>query len=250
MNKTHVSLLSSKYAVTGSLFINNMSDSLLMQDTIVVLGDCQIESGPVLDKTIVVSGMLTLRKNAVVQLSQLFAERIEIESGTTESSIFYSTKKMHLKGGNHNSQFFSQDTLYCDKCINFNSLSIFACLQNTKNDSTVSGNIIFEAGTKVKGIVISCRDSSAKRIITGPSIVFGKGCTLTGAAITDYDIDLLDIQIKGHIWARSITTSDSGKSYTNFLIRSTIQKPDELSFFPLIGELPARVKVHSLNMRL
>lgn len=124
-------------------------------------------------------------------------------------------------------------------------MTVISCLQSTMHDSVVTGGIFFEAGTKFKGTVISCRDSSAKKIISGPAIVFGKGSSLTGTIISDYDVDLLEIQIKGHVWVRSITASESGNSYTNFFIRSIIQKPDEPLFFPLIGELPARVRVNA-----
>ncbi|NLD99429.1 MAG: hypothetical protein GX640_06095, partial [Fibrobacter sp.] len=243
LNNAHISLLSSKNVITANVLISNPKDTLFKNDTIVVLGNCLIDGGPLQNKTLVVSGMLMVQRNALIQLCRIYAEKVTIEDGMTDGSVFYSSKNTSINGGEHNSQFFSGDTLLCKKNASFRAMNVLACFQKAKNDSIICGGVNFEPGTRVKGTVICCRDSSARRVISGPAIVFGRGCVFTGVAVTDYDIDILEMQVKGHIWARSITTSDSGKSYTNFLINSSIKRPDEQLFFPLIGGLPVEVKV-------
>lgn len=50
------------------------------------------------------------------------------------------------------------------------------------------------------------------------------------------------VQIKGHVWARTIMTHYNGSSFTNYLIKSSITKPDNECFFPLTGSPPARIR--------
>lgn len=242
MNKTHISLLSCKNAFTGNMIVDNMKDSLLKEDTIVILGNCQVKSGNIYDKLMVISGTLTMNNGASVQESQIYAENIIIDGGIIEKSLFFSSKKLQIQGGHINSQLFSQDSISCAKGVNFGSMTVFTCLRSKSEDSAVTGGIYFEDNTQFNGTVICCMDSSVKRFYTGSSIVFGKGSTISGCVITNHDLDIKEAQIKGHIWARTISTQYNNNSYTNYLIKSTIKKPDQEIYFPLIGTLPANVR--------
>jgi len=75
-----------------------------------------------------------------------------------------------------------------------------------------------------------------------PDRTFGKGSDISGVIITNHDLDIKQVQIMGHVWARTIITHYNGSSFTNYLINSTISKADNECFFPLLGALPARIR--------
>ncbi|HEX3020758.1 MAG TPA: hypothetical protein VHP36_10670 [Chitinispirillaceae bacterium] len=241
LNKTHISLLSSKNALTGYLSDSNLRDCLLKNDTIVVLGDCRIEHTKVHNKLMVISGTLSINDNSSIDGSLFLAEKIIINGGNVSGTLFFSSKKTMLNGGYLNSQFYAQDTISATKEVKYGAMTVIACLRNRSVDSTLTGGICFEAGTSFKGTVIGYVDNSAKLSGIGPSVVFGKGSDVSGVIITNHDLDIKEIKIKGYVWARTIMTLYNGMSFTNYLINSTISQPDKEFFFPMIGELPARI---------
>jgi len=242
LNKIHISLLSYDKALSGNLSDNNLSEYVMKSDTIVVLGDCHLDNAEIKNKLMVLSGTLIINDNTIVEGSQIFAEKIIINGGIVSGSLFFSSTKIELHGGYLNSQLFGQDTICAAKEMKYGPTTVITCIISRSKDSTATGGIHFDDGTSFSGIVISYVDNTAKLSSPGPSVVFGKGSDISGAIITNHDLDIKQVKIKGHVWARAIMTHYNGSSFTNYLINSTISKPDNECFFPLIGDLPARIR--------
>jgi hypothetical protein len=241
MANVHTTSLSDKGAITGNLEIISSEDSLVRKKTIVVLGNCSIKIAKLDNKKIIVSGNLEIMDGAQVEESEMYAEKIKVMSGSTKNSLFYSERVMDLKGGNHNSQFFARDSIKISHEVTFGELSIICVNREGVKDSTVSGGVYFEENSTFTGTAISCNDSSAKNIYTGPSIVFGQNCHIAGFLITNHDIDIKNAIVKGNIWARNVVTTKKDQSYINYLVMSVIEKVDKSTQFPLLGRLPAKV---------
>lgn len=242
LNKTHITLLSYGNVLNGNLSDNNLREYALKTDTIVVLGDCHIDNAEIENKLIVLSGTLSINDKAAVEGSQFFAEKIIINGGHINGSLFFSSTKTMLNGGYLNSQFFGQDTISSAKEVKYGPMAIITCIRSRLKDSTITGGIYFDDGTSFKGTVIGYVDNTAKQSSLGPSVVFGKGSNVSAVIITNHDLDIKQVQIKGHVWARTIMTHYNGSSFINYLINSTISKPDNECFFPLLGALPARIR--------
>lgn len=241
-DKMHSSLLSYGNSLTGFLSGDKLRECILKCDTIVVSGDCSIENAEVNNKVMVISGTLIINENTIIKGSHFSAERITVKGGNLSGSLFYCTKKMELKGGYLNSQFFARDTITAEKEVKYGPMTVITCIRSRSRDSTVTGGIYFDAGTSFKGTVIGFVDNTAKLSSMGPSVVLGSGSDVSGAIITNHDLDIKQVQIRGHVWARTIMTIYNGMSFTNYLINSTISKPDKEVFFPLIGTPPARIR--------
>jgi RNA polymerase subunit RPABC4/transcription elongation factor Spt4 len=74
-----------------------------------------------------------------------------------------------------------------------------------------------------------------------PSVWFGNGCRMCGTIVTDGDCRLYECTITGHVWARFIVARDAEGSYTDYLIRSTINRETEERPFLLLGSAPMRI---------
>jgi len=242
-NKTHISLLSYGKALSGNLSDYKLRECILKSDTIVVLGDCHIDNAEIKNKVIVLSGTLSINDKAVIEGAQFFAEKIIINGGYISGSLFFSSAKIKLNGGYLNSQFFGQDTISAGKGVKYGPMTVITCIRHRSKDSTTTGGIYFDEGTNFKGTVIGYVDNAAKLSSIGPSVVLGKGSDVSGVIITNHDLDIKQVKIKGHVWSRTIMTHHNGTSFTNYLINSTISNPDNECFFPLIGALPAIIKL-------
>jgi hypothetical protein len=240
-DNTHISLLSYGNALRGNRSDDNLSEYILKSDTIVVLGDCFIDNTEIKDKLFVLSGTLSINDKASIEGSQFFAEKIIINGGNVSGSLFFSSSKIRLNGGYLNSQFFAQDTITASKEVKYGLATVITCIRSKSKDSTVTGGIYFDEQTSFRGIVIGYVDNTAKLSTPGPSVVFGRGSDISGVIITNHDLDIKQVQIKGHVWARTIITFHNRSSFTNYLINSTISKPDKECFFPLLSALPARI---------
>lgn len=241
LNSTHILLLSNSNSLTGNITINSTDEKLLKNDTIVVLGNCQIENTSLSDKVLIVSGTITINRGVLIQGSQFYAEQVIVDGGSIGSSLLFSSKKMKINDGIINSQLYCKDSVTWKKGVKSGKMTVVACIRVTNKDTVLTGGIYLESNTVFRGTLISFMDRSVKNIVAGPSIVFGKGCSVLGCVITNHDLDFHETEIKGSVWARTIMTQYEGKSFTNYLIKSEIKRPDEEIIFPLIGSLPAKI---------
>jgi hypothetical protein len=51
------------------------------------------------------------------------------------------------------------------------------------------------------------------------------------------------ITVKGHLWLRSIVTTDNKHGYVNFLFNARLEAGDKPYVFPLVGKTPATIFV-------
>ncbi len=249
LNKTHISLLSHDNALSGNLSDNNLREYILKSDTIVILGDCQIDNTEIENKLIVLSGTLSISNKTIIEGSELYAKKIIINGGNISGSLLFSSTKTMLNGGYLNSQVFGQDTISAAKEVKYGPMTVITCIRSRSRDSTITGGIYFDDGTSFKGTVIGYVDNTTKMNSMGPSVVLGNGSDVSGVIITNHDLDMKQVQIKGHVWARTIMTYYNGTSFTNYLIKSSIIKPDNKYFFPMTGSLPARIRGAKLSYK-
>ena len=235
-------LLRNKNAISGNMHIDkNTNDSILQQNEIIVLGDCYISSGSLVKTKLAVSGKIHIQNSAIINESELYSAKLIVDGGVSSNSLFYSLKTIQIKGGNHNSQFFARDSISIAKQASFDKFNTFVSYREMIKDNTVSGGIVFESGSEITGTVISCLDPLAKKILTGASITIGKKSSLIGVIVTDHDLDINEITIKGHVWARSIVARNEKQSFVNYLISSTIEQPEHSIPFPLVGLPPVKM---------
>ncbi|MGA2508407.1 MAG: hypothetical protein ABSF80_13130, partial [Chitinispirillaceae bacterium] len=230
-----------KTAIQNQLVLVSEKDSVCRQDTIVVNGNCRIEKGNYYNKKIITSGNLTLTGDARCVLCAFLAQRVVVENGKSDYCLFYSAKKCSISGGKHNSQFFSSDSIVIGSSAEFGPMSLWMLWRQGTADSTAA--IYIASNTVVNGTIICCSDTLARRSARVSSIVFGKGCRLNGVCMSDGDIDMNGAEVKGHLWVRSIVTSNNRKGYINYLFNVQIEKPAVDGIFPLIGTAPAQVMV-------
>jgi hypothetical protein len=164
-----------------------------------------------------------------------------VENGKSDYCLFYSAKKCSISGGKHNSQFFSSDTIVIGSSAEFGPMSLWMLWRQGVADSTAA--IYIASNAVVNGTIICCSDTLARRSARVPSIVFGKGCRLNGVCMSDGDIDMNGAEINGHLWVRSIVTSNNRKGYINYLFNVRLEEPAVDGIFPLIGTAPAQVMV-------
>lgn len=238
LGKKWVISLSEKGALAGNLYLTNPEDSLLKKDEITVLGNCYISSGPVCNKKISISGNLYLQKGSVISESEIYAEKITIEEGNTDKSLFYSPKNVVIKSGRHNSQFFFLGSILISNGAEFGKLNAVVSLRRKSDENKVNGGIFIEEGSLLKGTLISCLDSSAEKIITGPSIVIRKRSKISGVIITDQDLEINGVSISGNVWARSVVTRNDKHSFVNYLLLTSIESIESNLIFPIIGGQP------------
>jgi hypothetical protein len=216
-------------------------DSIAVRDTIVVMGDVSLNRGSFTGKTIFASGKITVSGNAVLLLCQFSGSSIELNGGYSEKCLFYSKKPLLISGGSHNSQCLCRDSIVVGSKSTLRPLTVLLLRREGREDSTAA--IYISPNTMLNGTIICSADSSARTYARVPSIVFGKGCTLSGICMTDGDVDINGSSITGHLWTRSIVTSDVKMAYTNFLIDTKLREPQVDGVFPLLGGIPVRVLV-------
>ena len=235
-----------KTAVNGFQALS-ATDSLLKSGPVVVNGDMSIDRGTINDAKIIVTGTLTLSGAASCTSSCFLAQRVVIEGGTSEKCLFFSVKPLLVSGGTHNSQMFGMDSMQVSDQATFGPMSLWLLYRKGVADSTAG--IKFAPGCRINGTVISCSDTTARRHSRVPSVVFGKGCTLSGICMTDEDIDINGATVYGNLWVRSIVTSDGKKAYVNYLFNTQISGPSRTLPFPLVGSPPVTLYVEKITQR-
>jgi len=112
----------------------------------------------------------------------------------------------------------------------------------TKSDMTLTEGIRIESQSLLQGTFLCFRDTNETKFAknVSPSLVIGKGTIIDGCIITDGAIDLQEVTMRGHIYARYITTvRDIG--YTNWLFGCKLQPLEKKIVFPLLGSPPLEI---------
>jgi hypothetical protein len=216
-------------------------DSLSVCDTLVVRGDMSLGKDTYSGKTIFASGTITISGHASLILCYCSGQKIVLQGGSSEKSLFFSGSTVVITGGRHNSQCVGKDSIVIGDKALFGPLSLCMLRREGRADSIAA--IFIAPKTTYNGTLICTSDSSARTYARIPSIIFGKECVINGVCMTDGDVDINDIALKGHLWARSIVTSDTKMAYTNFLFDVRIEEPIVEGIFPLIGSTPVKVLI-------
>jgi hypothetical protein len=246
LSKTFEEQLKSKTAIGNSVTFDNENDSLLLLNDIVINGDVFIDCH-IKQKSITVRGKVTLSSKALCKNVFITAKKFVFDQALTEHSLFFSKEGISLKGGSHNSQFISTDSITISNQPSFGSTNCIITFRKLKNDTLFSGGIYVQSNIAIKGCLISCIDQGskdAKKIPRDVSIRINPGYSIKGYIITDHDIDIQSGDIEGSLWARNISTTYNSMSYTNALIETTISELSEEIPFPLLGGLPLKIIVN------
>ena len=222
-------------------------DSIAVRDTVAVRGDVTLNREVLTGKTIFASGKITVSSNATLLLCACIGRSVSLEKGSTEKCLMYSRESLLISGGSHNSQCISGDSIVVGQKAALGPLSMLLMRREGREDSAAA--IFIAPNTAFNGTVICSSDTSARTYARVPSIVFGKGCKFCGACMTDGDVDINGSAISGHLWARSIVTSDSKMAYTNFLIDVRLEEPPVDGIFPLLGGKPVHVLVDPVETK-
>jgi hypothetical protein len=241
LEREQAAACSLKTAIQNQIILVSEKDSISKLDTIIVNNNCRIEKGSWYNKKIISSGTLTLAGDAKCVLCALLARQVVVENGSSDYCLFFSVKKSTINGGRHNSQFFATDTIDIGNKAWFGAMSLWALFRQGREDSTAA--VYIAPGAVIKGTIICCSDSTARRYSRTPSVVFGRGCRLNGVCLADGDIDMNNAAVKGHLWVRSIVTSNNRRGYINYLFDVKLEGPAAPGIFPLIGTTPARVMI-------
>jgi predicted acyltransferase (DUF342 family) len=75
------------------------------------------------------------------------------------------------------------------------------------------------------------------------AVQIGKGTDIEGCVITDGDLDIQDVSIRGSVYARTISTVRNKLPAKNWLFGCRLRAPDAGSVFPLLGEKPVQVRL-------
>ena len=236
-----------KNSVTGSLTLSSEKDKVANSDTLIVNGDFRIDNGTYSEKTIFAAGTIFLTGMARCTICKFYAKRVVIDGGAADRCVFFSKEKMQITGGSFNSQAFCTDSLLITEKVSFGPMGLLMQLREGAADSTVA--IRFAPNANIRGTIICCSDTAARACSRVPSVIFGKGCVLNGICLTDGDIEMNDATICGHLWVRSIVTSDSKKAYINYCFNLRIEEPRAETVFPLIGTPPVSLVIEKISDR-
>jgi hypothetical protein len=237
--------LADSTAIRGDMRLTGKPDGPWSAKRVVVLGDCLIAGGPLEDATVIAAGTITLADKASCLGTTFLSEKIVIEGGTTRRCLFYSDTAMSIDGGTHASQFFCNDSITVGDDATFRPVSVWVSHRRLVRDTVLGGGVFFADRARVSGHVICYSDTGTTRrgIREGAAIRIGTGSTVEGTLITDGDIDIQRLRLKGHIWARSITTLRDETSYINWLFDCVLEPAAHEMVFPLVGDVPARVRL-------
>ena len=230
----------------------NANDSLFFRKSIVVKGDYRIGADIIDGKVVVVSGTCCIGSEAKLRNVVCFANKIVVEGGLTKVSLFYSEKMLRIEGGQHNSQFFSRDSIIVKKAASFGPMAIITGFReaNAKDSlKRIGGGIFIEDGANLRGTIICAASPGVNYSNMSPSITFGKNVVMNGSIITDGDCFMSECVINGRLWTRSILSRDSEGSYIDYLIKTTIKSENDKTPFPLVGDPPVRLIVSVENMK-
>ncbi len=236
---------STAHQVSGNYSIVKQHDSLLLQKSVVVTGNCTIGAVEIGSMEIVATGTITLDQGCRCNGTTFIAEKIEVMGGTTMDCLFFSRKKQTLNKGAHRSQFFATDSIIVKPEARFTHPVCWVCHRKLIADTALTGGIYFAEHSAITGQVICFADTTktGKTPYAGPSVVLGKKSVVKGCIITNGDIDMNTIDLTGHIWARSLSTKKDDVIYGNWLFGCSLKPNTEEMPFPLVGELPAKVQV-------
>jgi hypothetical protein len=245
LGKNRIAWLSDSNAIRGDVVIDNSGDSLLKRDRVVIVGNCTIRGIAVISKTISCAGVLSIEDSTRCVESSFLSDSLAIKNVRSEMSLFFSEKVLHIDGGNHNSQFISNDTIFVQKNAGFGQLSAWISHRIIKKDSVVSGSVVFEREGTYNGNCLCFSDSAKliKQRSDRPVISLGRKSVYCGTIITDGDIDFQECTINGHVWAKVIkTVNEKGELYINYVFKSRISAPKTEPPFMLAGEAPVRLR--------
>jgi len=215
-----------------------------LADTTIIQGNCTISSGELINKRIICHGTVTVGSSASLEFCEILAEEIGKVDGSSNFSIFYSTKGIELSGGKHESQFFSAQNIVITGG-QFKPQSFILC-RFSPDDTLKEYGVRFGKESQFLGTSISIADSG-DGTIQRPSIVVDSSTVVRGYLITNGDIALKDCVIAGSIWARSLVTEEEGVIYKNWLFRTTLLANKEKIHFPLLGEPPLRLNKREIQ---
>jgi hypothetical protein len=238
--------MSDSNGIKGNVTIDRPNDSLLRRQTLIVFGNCDLKNVAIENKTIIVSGKLTLSDSVRSVFCAFIAKEIEIKSGAPDKCLFYSKGKLKLSGGDHNSQFFSEDSIIVGKNSMFHDMTLLVSRKNigqSKSDTLQHGVIYYENGGSYAGCAICYCDSTIKKNnrMHGSSIVLGNACSFVGFLITDGDIEIGDNDIEGHVWAKIIIGRKNADKKINWLYARSIKPLRREMVFPLLGSFPMKI---------
>jgi len=220
--------------VNGDITITNQQDTLLKRDTLCCTGTFTASGVTIINKVISAKRGIKLLPDANVNTSELYTDSAMMDNCNTQYSLLFTRSKIHLDKGNHNTQFFTRDSIVIGDQVVTGAFSVFACLRDAEpKDSVLSGGIVLADNAKVNGILMCSTNPTLKKIPRcGAAIMFGKKCRVNGLIITDNDINFADATISGYMYVRSVVTSRNNMATTNCLFNVFIQKPcRNLPFF-------------------
>jgi len=222
-----------------------LSDTVINTANITIAGDCTIESARIVGSDIRVTGRLRLGAGAVCEACSFTAERVELVDGVSRGCVFYAEKDQQLTGGKHESQFFGSDTIRVGKDAQFGPTTSWVSYRRVVGDTALTGALIFESGGTYRGTAISFMDTTnlSRSVTQTIAIHIDPNVEFRGSLVTDGDIHMEKPDIRGHFWARAVTTRHNKVAYTNWIWSGTLRPPEETHVFPLLGSTPARVMV-------
>jgi len=230
--------------IDKDITIDPDNDSLIDGGGLAVAGDCILKSPHVADAVIVVNGTCFIVDGAVLTNVACYADRVIIEGGRSDASLFYSANTIVVASGHHESQFLALDSITVRSDATFGNMAVFAgCRMPVRVDSieTAGGGIFIDEKAGINGTLVCCSALQAPRSGVSPSITVRPGATINGTVVTDGDCSLNGCTIIGRVWARSIVARDESGVYTNYLISTVIKVPPEEQPFVLLGETPLRL---------
>lgn len=230
----------------GSLLLDGGNDSLCNNCVLTIQGDCTIRTSNCRNATIFIKGICTIEEEAALFASSFFADRVIINGGKSEASLFFSEKPILIKNGLHNSQFMAGDSIVIKKEVSFGPMTVITGVRREyKKDSTVSvdGGIYCEKGSGINATIICVAENGVNRNSMSPSVKIGDNSKITGTIITDGDCVFYRSRLAGHLWARSIVVKNEKGMFTNYLFGSQLVLSVEENPFPMLGEPPLRIMV-------
>jgi hypothetical protein len=235
-------------ALQGNAVITGSRDSILRWPCVMVVGDCEFRNSAVADKIILSNGEIILGDSVTAVSCMFMAKKMTVRGGSTENCLLYSSGKMLLSGGAHDSQFFSEDSIVVGKNASFGAMTLLVSRKNiarSKSDTVPHGGIYYEEAGTFTGCALCYSDTSALKGkgFRGPSVVIADNCALTGFLITDGDIEIGDDVIEGRLWAKQVVgRKKNGEKRTNWLYARSIVALQRDMPFPLLGNAPMKIK--------
>jgi hypothetical protein len=242
--------LSAPDAITGDVAITASNDTLLRHKPLVVLGNARIGDIKAANAMIVAAKSVIIESGAILTECSIICDSFSIANGSTDKCLFYSRKKMALGGGTHGSQFFCKDSIAIGESVRAGSASVWISRRSVEHDTIRHGGIVFAAQGDYRGCAICYSDTADRRRLKvhGPAIVLNEKCDFSGYLVSDGDVEIAPSRIKGRIWAQSVTGVENTMKALHWLYRTSIMPLDEDLPFPLLGEMPAKVKFEKAAM--